>query len=753
MTTHSLFRLNDLGIFGNSGIATITGYTTGASGTAGGTATLNVSTTPYGVSTAIPANSILSGNGVCGGSSCSTINSGSGSTYAITFPAGVTSANLGSSGSPVAFSVGRFKPWTPIASSNLTGYIDAAGGVPTLHVTALPTTPSTAAANFTGSLGTQFTASIASGTPTLVVTSPAGSNGGAAALGLGMTVNIPGGTPSTAHIQSLGTALGFAGTYTLDATITGATGSEAMFGTGILPGPPTALFNVGSVTGTIATGQYVTDGGINITANPLLITGGSGTTWTVGGSYYPSFIADGTMVSSYSSVTPGQYILNAGISTPVKILSYQGACGITGSVNGSLGCYTLSASPNPTGLVGSSGARVAFVGTTITDSGAIAPGPALKIRDRGPGITFPVTASTISCSSFGSCTGTGTFPLSGSFDTSVLGGTPSILQAQISLSADGPPIPGCSACAWTNLSGYTTTLSSGTVFNWSGQATLIPAGGPYYVAVRAANGQAYATLPSSIRVGLPADIYGQGQAAGFAGAGTNWSWFSGLFGTVFNQSSLANFENRLLGPPLTGDYVLAFSTPFAGDRNGATSAAFPLSETNGYFQQLLTNAFGWSATLIDITHDGEGNQIMTLGNTPQTQTIAVGDGTKLTWCSTTTFCANAGQGAQMTFNAAALTGAVFSGSIATVGSVSTLTVNSWISGALEPGMVVTAPGISPKLVSCSSGCTGVNSASSWIIDTNLGTVVMRRCVLIQSAEHLGRPIISRITGCLSGPAR
>src|SRR6202020_371322 len=56
------------------------------------------------------------------------------------------------------------------------------------------------------------------------------------------------------------------------------------------------------------------------------------------------------------------------------------------------------------------------------------------------------------------------------------------------------------------------TMTASTVFNWSGQALSIPAGGPYYVSVRAANGTAYATMPNYIKIGLPVDIYGVGQA-------------------------------------------------------------------------------------------------------------------------------------------------------------------------------------------------------------------------------------------------
>ena len=59
----------------------------------------------------------------------------------------------------------------------------------------------------------------------------------------------------------------------------------------------------------------------------------------------------------------------------------------------------------------------------------------------------------------------------------------------------------------------------GTIFSgaWSGTIAGIPAGGPYFVSVRAANGTAYATLPSVVKVGLVFDLWGEGQAAAIIG--------------------------------------------------------------------------------------------------------------------------------------------------------------------------------------------------------------------------------------------
>ena len=238
-----------------------------------------------------------------------------------------TTAALGSSGSPVTFAVGAFKPALPVQSNTLLGYIDTTAGVSTMHVTSLDDgVTHSGFARFTGTLGTSFTASIASGTNQLVVTSPVISSpntGLNAVIGLGMTVNIPGGTPSTAHIQSMGTALGASGTYTLDATVTGAATAEVMFGSGQLPGPATTLQATG-ITGTLQAGMAVTDGGASLTGSPLLITGGSGSVWTVAGNYYAPINADATMIASLTTLVPGEYIQNAAITNPVKVLSYTG---------------------------------------------------------------------------------------------------------------------------------------------------------------------------------------------------------------------------------------------------------------------------------------------------------------------------------------------------------------------------------------------------------------------------------------------
>ena len=75
----------------------------------------------------------------------------------MTFPTGVTSINLGSSGSPVQFSVGQYKPLAPLGERFVNGYITSSGGSgalrwsnPCLNVTSIQTGANTLGATFTG---------------------------------------------------------------------------------------------------------------------------------------------------------------------------------------------------------------------------------------------------------------------------------------------------------------------------------------------------------------------------------------------------------------------------------------------------------------------------------------------------------------------------------------------------------------------------------------------------------------------------
>jgi hypothetical protein len=739
LKVQSLYRLNDPGIWGDSGYATVTGYITNVGGSA---ATLNIVSTTFGsliTSGAVTAKLTGSGlplatpatislNTTCGG--IGGTGACAGASYALNSAADTTPAE-GSSGSPITFAVGAFAPALPIQSTTVKGYIDTSFGVSTLHVTSLDDgVTHSGFVSFTGTLGTSFTARIDAGQTanaaagnTLTVTLPTGSPPNNSYIGIGTQVCPAVATPSAftcATVTALGgqsgatgtPGVGYQGQYTLGGATQNIT-SQFMFGSGILPGPATNIQTSGTTVGSFATavGMVVTDqaGSSNLTSGPLLITGVGANGLTVSGNYDQPFV--GPVQATLSTIVPGEYIQNSAITNPVKILPGWSACGITGAYPGFLGCYTLSGSPNASNAVGSSGSgTVVITGTTITDGGAIAPGPALTIRDQGPGVMFLVNHST----------GTGSLNLSGAYSTGTLGGTPSGIQVLVSNSANGPALAGCTPCNWGAL---TATISGGA---WSGTIAGIPGGGPYFVSVRAANGTAYATLPNSVRIGDIYAVWGQGQAASIQAAqsGSNVGYFSGLWGLVGGGSPFGSLESYLAGPPVIGNFVPSQGLSYAGDRFGITGSAAPLSEAVAAFDQDLSNVYGNPISYLFPARDGVGFGIYTLGGSTQTQTIGSGTGSALTWCSATKFCSNVDVGQPLLFNAASLTGGWFTGSVS--GSILTATTRQ--GGALEPGMVLSDYGVNitgtgPTLVRCLTNCSGIFfTGSTWQLSASIGPI-------------------------------
>ena len=526
------------------------------------------------------------------------------------------------------------------------------------------------------------------------------------------------GSPSTSTPNVGSTFKGYidttSGVSTLHVTSFDNGGTHAGFTsfTGSYNPSTSVLTDTGNIINSLpASGVVISDGGVNINGNPLILTGfiscSPSCTYNIGSNYYPA-IASEPMWATSSSVVPGEYILNSAISTPTKVLGFQpatNACNtaIAGAYNGLLGCYTLSSN---LGTIGSSGSPVVFTGTTITDGGAIAPGPALTITDLGPGTIFPVN--------FG--TNTGTLTLSGTYNTTALGGTPSGIQVLVSNSAGGVPLTGCTPCNWGALTG---TISAG---KWTGTIAGIPAGGPYFVSVRATNGVAYATTAQSIRIGGIWAGWGNGQiqsyfsSSQFTGtqAGINTSWFSGLWGYTFSGNAFGvGNDPYVQGPPIIGDFVPGHAINVAGDRFGVVANGLEPVLT---FDQKITDSLNVPASIFYAARDGIGMDIFTLGNVLQTQTVGVGDGSSTVWCSSSKFCTEPTGGVQtpLTFNAASLTGVWLNGSV----SGSTLTVTTRYGGALEPGMVLGATG-APIVLRCLTSCTTplAIDGSTWLLSS------------------------------------
>jgi hypothetical protein len=709
MNVQSYYPMSDLGIWGDASVAQFTGS---ISGTA-----LTVSSTQYGaISNTQPTTpaTVISGPGITGcPSACPTIASGTAGNFTLSASAGTVTSE--------AMSAGKLAPATPTPSSVVMGYIDNGGGsTPTLHVTSMPSSNYT---SFTGTLGAQITASISGTTLTVTVPAAASVANPGSVLVPGVVLSDIGGlvtagttivNQSTNTSSGAGSGLGFSGTYTVSPSQT--VPSEAMIATG---GSSTLPFstNVLSVTGptgpTLAKGMIVSDGGNNITGQPIQLIGAvTGGLVGIGGNYYRSFTTPETMYATLTTPVPGQYVLNSGISTPVSIVGYGtlSNCPTTGFPM----CGTYLLSNGASNGVGSSGTPVALTLTGLGDGGAIAPGPALTIHDIGPGLTVPVNQRAISCSGFGSCTGTATIDLTGTYDTSALGGTPTTIQAQVASSIQAALSP-TGGPGWENLGSYAATLSSGTVWNWSGQALNIPAStGPLYVAVRAANGAAYATMPNYIKIGGVFAVQGEGQVSPlftFQG-GSFLNYFTGLWGENLWNSFAGGLDQ---GPFIANSYTPATVDMVPGDRFSTLPTGTPIAEGIGNFQQLLGNAFGWPITAVNITRDGIASNPLVMGNVTQAQNLASGDGSTLTFCSKSTLCASSGVAASgpLFFNAATQTGASFAG--ATMSSTS-LTISrgngtsgtppttGLLQGATQVGAVLNVTG-SPTLVNCTAGCT------------------------------------------------
>ena len=441
-TVHSDYRLNDLGIFADSSEAQFTGSISGTALTISSTQTGSIGTQPT-----TPA-TVIAGAGITGcPSSCPTIVSGSGGSYVLSASGGTVSSE--------AMTAGNFVPAVPTPTSAVEGWIDQVSTVPTLHVASTTSSASNLTVSFTGSLNVPIIAKIDNGAGAagniLTVTSPALGNAGLLQnpyIGIGTTITIPSGSPATDTVAGLITGGGATGQYLMAHSQASLITSQTMHASGLLPGLATNLTVSGVTGGAISAGMLVTDGGANITGPPIQTVGAvnSGDVAIVP-TYYPTFSSDTTMQGTLSTIVPGQYVLNSAITTPTKVIGY-------GTGNGLLGSYPLSVCPNAGCAVGSSGSPTTVFTTTAVTDGAPVSTPALIVKDFGSGTTFPITSNMSGCT-FGSCSATGTVPISGTFDISALGGTPTTIQAQVSLTADGPPVPGCSACAWSNLSGYT----------------------------------------------------------------------------------------------------------------------------------------------------------------------------------------------------------------------------------------------------------------------------------------------------------
>ena len=620
--------------------------------------------------------------------------------------------------------------WGDDGNAQITGYITNVGGsAATLNVVSTPA-GSLAVATGTQTAYLSGLGLVPSSAPTITLTTSASSTysitpNTTAALGSSgssVTFSVGAYQPMATQAKtSVATSVvqGYISGSTLTVTGVPTSGSAAYATfTGTYSGAATtANLTTSAPTGTIAIGMCLWDGGVNITAQyPLCINGGSGTSWTVNGgtslfNFY-SAIGPETMYGTFSAVVPGEYVLNSSVSTPIQILGYGSttACATTGFPL--CGTYTVS---NPGGLsIGSSGSPVTFSLSGVGSGGAIAPGAALTVDNPGTGEIFPIT-------NWGASTGA--MMLAGAYNTGLLGGTPSHIQALVSATPGGAAVAGCTPCAWTSVSSE--VISGG---KWSGSVVGIPTGGPYWVSIRAANGTAYATLTNAVFVGANVAGFGEGNAVDQlipqTGFTNNQTYFQGLGSMVGFQIGGQPGNNNagglyVPGPAFLRNWSPSFPGQLVVDRFGVFGGAS--SATNDGAAWLLQNGSaqlgGAPLGLDDMFKNGSGFQNQFYGGVTQTQTVGVGDG------SSTTFSSGAGFGGSVggSTGAGAATGSITAAVAVTTGVMTVATTSFTTAGAngwwfLDIGQKVAC---GSPLPSCGAGAPSTYSG----IITGMGTGV------------------------------
>ena len=469
-------------------------------------------------------------------------------------------------------------------------------------------------------------------------------------------------------------------------TVSAISGPSTSTFTGVYSGlRATGNLTTSGATGTIALGQCIWDGGVNITPQyPLCVTGGGGSTWSVNGgatgfNFYPA-ISSETMYATNVAIVPGTYIMGAGITTPVLVTGYGTLTPCTTTGFPMCGTYTIA---NPGGLSVSSETMIL---SGVTEGGAIAPGAALTVENPGTGATYPVTNWSAM---------TGSMPFNGQYNTGLLGGTPSHIQAQVSATPNGVALSGCSACAWTNVSSE--VISGG---SWSGSVVGIPAGGPYWVSFRAANGTAYATLPNYVLVGANVAGFGEGNAVdqviGSTSFSNNQTYFQGLATTVgFPFAGVPSPQNAsaayIPGPSYLNNWAPSVPGQTVFDRYGVLPGGTG-SLNDGAAQQTQNASAllgGAPVGFVNMYKNGSGFQNQFYGDVTQTQTIAIGDG------STSQFSSGIGFGGSVGTAPASTTTGSISGNTMTIpapgpGTYYYINIGNGVScGSCAAGTVVT----------------------------------------------------------------
>ena len=532
--------------------------------------------------------------------------------------------------------------------------------------------------HLTAGSGSSYTLSSSVGTITLESMSAGGFQPLAPLTNQQVTASILGSTLTVTAIGGTATS-SFTGTYN---------GTAA-----------TNNLSASSITGTLSGAQCIWDGGVNIQPNnPLCATGGGGTgagpvnatvnSGASGFNYYNAAFGPEAMYGTIVHINPGVYLLGAGITSPVQVIAYGTLtpCATTGFPI--CGTYTIS---NPGALsVGSETMTL----SGIQPGGAIAPGAALTVQNPGTGAAYPVT-------NWGALTGT--LPFSGEYNTGLLGGTPTAIQAQVSATPNGAALSGCTPCGWTNLS--SAVISGGA---WSGSLVNIPAGGPYWISFRAANGTSYATLTNSVLVGATIAGFGEGNASDQVTSNTsmttNQTYFQGLasmtgWATLGSQPS-TNTSGSTYLPAI---FLNSWAPSLAPQVLVSPYGVLPNSNSpNDGALQTIINAGALSGAPVSLSNmykNGSGFQDNIYAGVTQSQTIGLGTG------SQTVFSSGAAFGGTLNTSGGAIA-STLTGSIPN--SSSTMTISGQPVGwtYINYGQAVTVGSYSGVIVAFGTGTGG-----------------------------------------------
>jgi hypothetical protein len=420
-------------------------------------------------------------------------------------------------------------------------------------------------------------------------------------------------------------------------------------------------------------GQCVVDSAGVISPTAPFCFSGTPTTsaGTVQKNYFPvnyTFPGSDTLYAFQTRIVTGQWVMGPNITTPAMVTGQltTAACSsgppIPAGVKGECGTYSLSTAAN--GTVRSGGLFMSGVGA----AGAISPGLALTIDNPGLGIIYPITPLSSPL--------VGTMAIKGTYNAGLLGGTPTSIQAQVSQTPGGPPVAGCSGCAWQTI------LLGPTGGTWAGTVSNIIPGGPYYVSVRAGNGVNYTTMPNPVGVGTNYAPFGQGNNGWLYNNDASQVFTWGNNSEVAYPPGAATGATPVFGPPVVGNITPNYPGQVALDSYGAN--AF-LGEGTSAIMQNTSDMLGGPTGMANFTNNGINSLFIAAeDNILQTQTIGIGDGSSTVFSSGAGFGGTVGGAGSNSSVVNSQTTTLTTGGITTAGLMNTLLpTGNW--NSLAPG--------------------------------------------------------------------